>query len=237
MAQAEAILHGRLHVDEQDLASECFNPLSITAGIVLAYWAALRLLHRSLLSPTPTEPRRLVLWCAILGAAALGPGSTLLLISRPAVFEEAITWSIPFVLLTLNHVWAWHAGERKSLFPGVLFGIAAANARPAPALMCAVLGVIVAALWYRVNRRDDRRVLAAALCLSLLPALTAGAVFWMRLQRPIPTPLLNEQLQTQPWWLETLLTGPGFQVSSEAVGAQSRATVMITGDGGNSGLD
>ena len=181
------------------------TPLYIAVAILLAYWAALRLLQRSLCaSADPDRPRYLVLGYAILGAAALGPGSTLLFVTRPAVFEEAIAWSIAFVLLALNHVWAWQARERKSLVPAVLFGIAAANARPTAALACGVLGLLAAALWYRRDPRPGRHVLAAALCLSLLPGLTAGAVFWLKLRTPLPSPLLNEQVQEAPHWRDIL---------------------------------
>jgi hypothetical protein len=182
-----------------------FTPLYITVAILVAYWAALRLLQRSLCaSADPDPPRYLVLGYAILGAAALGPASTLLFVTRPAVFEEAIAWSIAFVLLALNHVWAWQAREHNSLIPAVLFGSAAANARPTAALACGVLGLLVAALWYRRDPRAERRVLTAALCLSLLPGLTAGAVFWLKLRTPVPSPLLNEQLQQAPHWRDIL---------------------------------
>lgn len=182
-----------------------FTPLYIAVAILLAYWAALRLLQRSLcVSADPDRPPYLVLGYAILGAAALGPGSTLLFVTRPAVFEEAIAWTIAFVLLALNSVWAWQAREHKSLIPAVLFGIAAANARPTAALACGVLGLLVAALWHRSDPRPERRVLAAALCLSVLPGLTAVAVFWLKLRTPMPSPLLNEQVQTAPFWRDIL---------------------------------
>lgn len=183
-----------------------FTPLYLAVAILLAYWAALKLLQRSLsASPTLDRPPRLVFGYAILGAIALGPGGTLMFVTRPAVFEEAIAWSLAFVLLALNWVWAWVARERSSLVPAVLFGIAAANARPTAALACGVLGLVVAALGYR-SGRPSRRVLAAALCMSLLPGLTAGAVFWLKLRTPMPSPMLNEQIQQAPHWRDILRT-------------------------------
>jgi hypothetical protein len=85
-----------------------------------------------------------------------------------------------------------------------------------------VLGLVVVALWHfrdphaapcepdTAERRSPdevvkpsesrRRVLVAALCLSLLPALTAGGVFWLKLRTPIPSLLLNEQFSREPHW-------------------------------------
>lgn len=183
------------------------TPVYMTVAILLAYWAALRLLRRSLCAAAdPDRPRRLLLGYFVLGAVALGPGSTLMFATWPTVYEEAIAWSVAFVLLALNHVWAWHARERASLVPAVLFGIAAANSRPTAALACGVLGLVAATLWYCSDRRHQRRILAAALCLSLLPGLSAAAVFWLKLRTPLPSPTLNEQVQATPLWRDILRT-------------------------------
>ena len=203
------------------------TPLYLGIAVLLAYWAALQMLQRSLRdfidSPQPSAP---VLAYAIMGAFALGPGGTLLFLTRPAVYEEAIAWGVAFFLLALNHVWAWHSRESRSLVPAVLFAIGAANARPTAAPACGMLGLVVAALWYfRVphaavedpatarggdshqalrSSRWRRRVLVAAACLSLLPGLTAGGVFWLKLGTPVPDLRLNEQIPERPWWKEIL---------------------------------
>jgi hypothetical protein len=144
---------------------------------------------------------------ALAGALALGPGGSLLFVIRPAVYEEAIAWGVAFVLLALNHVWAWCAREARSLVPAVLFGIAAANARPTAATACGVLG-LVAAVWCGWDRSSGR-VLIAALCLSVLPGLTAAAVFWLKLRTPIPSVLLNKQVQEAPHWRAILQRNGG----------------------------
>lgn len=104
----------------------------------------------------------------------------------------------------------------------MLFAIGATNARPTAATACGVLGLVVAALWYFrdphaaaeepgaamggdarqavTSSRSRGRVLVAALCLSLLPGLTAGGVFWLKLRTPIPDLRLNEQVPEEPWW-------------------------------------
>jgi hypothetical protein len=199
------------------------TPLYLGIAVLLAYWAALQMLQRSLRDfIDSTRPSAPALGYAIMGAFALGPGGTLLFVTRPAVYEEAIAWGVAFFLLALNHVWAWHSRESRSLVPAVLFAIGAANARPTAATACGVLGLVVAALWYfrdphaavedpatarggdwhqtLRSSRSRGRVLVAAACLSLLPGLTAGGVFWLKLRTPIPDLRLNEQVQQAPWW-------------------------------------
>jgi len=107
-------------------------------------------------------------------------------------------------------VWAWRSGERRSLVPAVLFAVAAANARPTAVAVSAALGLVVFVVWrVREVRRDQQpevsqastgRVLAAALCLALLPGLTAAGVFWLKLRSPMPSPLLNRQISQGPHW-------------------------------------
>jgi hypothetical protein len=199
------------------------TPLYLAFAVILAFWAALQMIQRSLReSADSAGPQAPALAYFIVCALALGPGGTLMFVTRPAVFEEASAWSVAFVLLTLNHVWAWHSGERRGLVAAVLFAIAAANARPTAATACGVLGLVVIALWHfrdahavaggrdtPMGRGPDqvvksgesrRRVLVAALCLSLLPGLTAGGVFWLKLGTPMPSPLLNEQFRLAPHW-------------------------------------
>jgi hypothetical protein len=188
-----------------------FTPLFLGIAILVAYGAALQMLQRSLREGTAAAPpRALVIGYAMAGALALGPGGALLFLTRPAVFEEAIAWSVGFFLLALNHVWAWHARDARSLLPAVLFGIAAANARPTAATACGVLGLVAAVLWCR--NRSSRRVLAAALCLSLLPGLTAAGVFWLKLGTPIPNMLLNKEVQETTFW-RTLLERNGGRMA------------------------
>jgi len=199
------------------------TPLYLGFAVILAYWAALQMIQRSLRERADlARPQALALGYLILAALALGPGGNLVFVTRPGVYEEAVAWSVAFVLLALNHVWAWHSGARRGLVPAVLFGIAAANARPTAATACGVLGLVVVALWHfrdsraaggeddtATGRRPDRvvkpsesrrRVLAAALCLSLLPGLTAAGVFWLKFRTPIPSPLLNEQYSKGAHW-------------------------------------
>lgn len=184
------------------------TPLYLALALLVAYGAALRMLGRSLCELSePHSTGGYQLGAFALGALALGPGSTLLLLARPAVYEEAIAWGVAFFLLTLNHVWAWHSRETRSLVPAVVFGILAANARPTAATACGVLGLVAA--WACWRRRSTRRELVAVLCLSLLPGLTAAGVFWLKLRTPIPSVLMSKQVQQAPHWREILQRNGG----------------------------
>lgn len=175
------------------------TPLFLAIAVLLAYGAALRLVQRGI-DGAPGDPpsRGLALGYAALAAAALGPGSVLLFVVRPAVFEEAAAWGVAFLLLALNHVWSWSARTARSLIPAVLFGVAAANARPTAATACGVLGVFAAAWCWKHGLA--RRHVVAAWCLCLLPGLTASGVFWLKLRTPIPSIAMNRQVQEAPHW-------------------------------------
>ncbi|HEY7171864.1 MAG TPA: hypothetical protein VH417_13535 [Vicinamibacterales bacterium] len=224
------LVHGRLDVHPDDLLSECLRrgsrcygyfgltpslvrvpflgilryfhsamtPLFLGVAVLLAYWAALRLLARALVGVADASmPRAPVLGYAILGALLLGPGGSLMFLTRPAVYEEAIGWGIACFLFALNWIWAWHAREVRSLVPAILLGIAAANARPTLAVACGVLGLVVFALSYPHPARSVRN---AALCISLLPGLTAAGVLYLKVRSPLPDHHISEQMTKAPHW-------------------------------------
>jgi hypothetical protein len=185
------------------------TPIFLSAAVILAYWATLQMLQRSIRESTAAaQAQPVAVGYFIAAAAALGPGGSLLFVTRPAVYEEAIAWGVSFVLLALDHVWAWRSGERRSVVPAVIFAMAAANARPTAAIVSAALGLVVFAVWWSRQRQPEAGVpvtstksaVAAALCLSLLPALTTAGVFWLKLRSPMPSPLLNQQISEEPHW-------------------------------------
>jgi hypothetical protein len=185
-----------------------FTPLFLGCAVLLAYWAALRLLERSLQQFGQADMSEfLTLGYAVAGAIALGPASSLLFVTRPAVYEEASAWCVAFFLLALGQVWDWHrTGARRALFRAVVFGVLAANARPTAATSCAVLGLVVATLsWLR----RSRRVSVAAICLSLLPAMAVGGVFWLKFNTPTPSFELNEQVPEADHWRVILASNGG----------------------------
>jgi len=175
------------------------TPLFLGVAVLLAYWAALQLMQQALRHPViASQPRTAVLGYAIVGALALGPGSSLVFLTRPAVYEEAIAWGIACFLIAVNQVWRWLAREVRSLVPAVLFAIGAANARPTMAAACGVLGLVVAALAYL--RTPGRRLSTAALAICLLPGLTAAGVLYLKVRSPFPDHHLSEMMTKAPHW-------------------------------------
>jgi hypothetical protein len=175
------------------------TPLFLGVAVLLAYWAALQLLQRSLRHVAAAgQPRFAVLGYAIVGALALGPGSSLMFLTRPAVYEEALAWGIAFFLIAVNQVWRWLAREVRSLVPTVLFAIGAANARPTLAAACGVLGLAVAALAYL--REPGRRLPVAALAICVLPGLTAAGVLYLKVRSPFPDHHMSEMMTKAPHW-------------------------------------
>jgi hypothetical protein len=183
------------------------TPIFLAAAVLLAFWASMQIVQRSIRDfADRSVSHAAMLGYAALAALSLGPGGTLLFLTRPAVYEEAIAWGVAFFLLAMNHVWAWQSGETRRLTPAVLYGVAAVNARPTVVTGCVVLGLTVASL----ARFDERgairsaksksRVLAAATLLAVLPGLTAAGVFWLKLRTPAPTIAMNQQVQESPYW-------------------------------------
>src|SRR3954466_10652014 len=183
------------------------TPLFLGLAVLLAYGAALQFLQRLLRQfADPAAPRAAVLGYAVVGALALGPGASLMFLTRPAVYEEAIAWGIASFLFALDQIWAWHARQVRSLVPAVLLGIAAANARPTMAAACGILGIVIAALSY--FRRRDARAYAAALSIGLLPGFTAAGVLYLKVRTPVPDHRLSEQMTRAPHW-RTILSRNG----------------------------
>src|SRR6185295_19200733 len=75
-----------------------------------------------------------------------------------------------------------------------------ANGRPTATTACLVLGVTSLALAWRTSHK----VRIAAICLTLLPALTVCGVFWMKFRTPFPDLTLNEQVPEAGHWREIL---------------------------------
>jgi hypothetical protein len=185
------------------------TPLFLGLAVLIGYRAALRLVERALVEfGHPNVSSGAKVGYFIAAALALGPGGSLLFLTRPAVFEEAAAWNVAFFLLALERVWTWHrTGETRHLVYAALAGVAAANARPTAVTACFALGVLVFVLWRKAvltHGLRRRGPVVAALCLSLLPLATSGGVFWLKFGTPFPDLHLNEQVQEAPFWREIL---------------------------------
>lgn len=178
------------------------TPIFLGGAILIAYWAALQIVRRALrVFGDPGWPRWLVAGYLVLAGLALGPGSTLVFLTRPGVFEEAMAWGLAFTLLAFNHAWKWQRGEAKSLWPVLWFAIGAGNARPTALLACGVLGLALLAWTWRQGRLSlSERPVVLALCVCLVPGLVAAGVFWLKLRTPLPSVRMSQQVQEAPHW-------------------------------------
>lgn len=179
------------------------TPVFLATALLIAYGTTLLLVRRGLhVAGAATAPATLVLAYFGVVALALGPASTLVFLSRPAVFEEAMAWAVAFVLLAWYHAWRWLDGETARLWPAVVCAVAAANARPTAAIAVGLLGLLVCTHCLRQGTTTRTRVLA--LSLALLPGLTAAGVFWVKLGTPLPSVRMSRQVQEAPHWRDIL---------------------------------
>ena len=185
------------------LVRSALTPIFLSVAILLAYWATLRLVEQSIstLAP-PGTPTWLAIGYHAAAVVALGPGSTLIFLTRPAVYEEAAAWGIAFFLLTMLRVWEWlRTQATRHLAWALLLAGLAANARLTAALACVVLGALVMMFAWR---RRARAALALGVCLAIIPAATTAGVFVLKFGTPAPDWRLNEQIPEAGHWRDIL---------------------------------
>lgn len=178
------------------------TPLFLGVAVLLAYGSSIRLVEQSLAAAPPETPSRLTLGYFAAAVFALGPGGTLIFMTRPAVYEEAVAWAIACFLLAVSRVWSWaRESATRDLVWAVLLAILAANARLTVALACMPLAAVVVMLAWR---RGARAAMALGFCLAILPAATTAGVFVLKFGTPAPDWRLNEQIPEAPHWRRIL---------------------------------
>ena len=157
--------------------------IPIAAG--LAFGASLDLC-RQIAKPMLHHLRGGVFMC--VAALALGPGSVLVILTDPWLYQEAIVWSIAGVMLAINCYWRWlHNGNNRYLASSVFFCIFAAGARPTTALVGVVIGFsLFIAHRKRVSLRSN--IAVAALGFIILPALFSFGTIFVKFGQPTPPP-------------------------------------------------
>jgi hypothetical protein len=235
-AQAQGLIHGHLNVRPDQLSGECFvyhaqclgyfgltpsllrvpllplldainhslTPVYMTAALTLAVGSTMAILSHVL-----STVRRTPLLTFLVGAVALtlGPASVLEMISRPAVYEEAIAWSVAFALFGVYCFLRWWSGPR-TLWACllVLSLVLSTNSRPTTLPLGVVLGagIFIRLLRERWEPARERRALVFAWTVALLPIATCLGVYWIKFHMAIPNILLNQQMSgpgAAPWWL------------------------------------
>jgi hypothetical protein len=159
--------------------SFAFLMLPIASG--LAFGASLDLCQQ-FVKPIAHQLRGVVFMC--VAALALGPGSVLVLLADPFVYQEAIVWSIAGVMLAVNCYWRWlHNGNNRYLGLTVFFCIFAAGARPTTVLVGVVIGF---SLFITHRKRVSLRsnIAVAALGFIILPTLFSFGTLYLKFGTP-----------------------------------------------------
>jgi hypothetical protein len=235
-AQAHALIHGHLNVEPAQVPGECFvyqgkcfgyfgltpsllrvpllplldgihhslTPVYMTAGLTLAVGSSLAIASH-VLAQVRRTPLMTVLAVAI--ALTLGPASVLQMITRPAMYEEAIVWSVAFALLGVYCFLRWWAQPRALwAILLVISLVLSTGARPTTLPLVVLLGAgIFIRIWSeRWDSARERKTLLFAWTVALLPVVTCLGVYWLKFHTAIPSILLNQQMGgpgAAPWWL------------------------------------
>jgi hypothetical protein len=235
-AQAHAVLHGHLNVSPAQIPGECwvshgrcygyfgltpsllrlpilwlidssgrsFTAVYMTAALALAIGSALAIAFRALATVRRT---RVGIWLGVVLAVGLGPASILAAIARPAVYEEAIAWSVAFGLFGVYCFLRWWSdgsrGWAALLVSSLVLG---ANARPTivPLALALGAGIVIRGLLERRKAGRTRRVILFGVAVMLLPLATCLGVFWLKFHTPLPSTVLNQNVSgptASPYWL------------------------------------
>ena len=248
-AQAQAMVHGHLDVSYQLLNGECYfhnlrcygyygltpsllrvpflplldavhsslSAVYSTIALTLTLGASLACLYRLIAAPRTLRVRIGV----VLVALALGPASVLVQLTRTAVFEEAIAWSIAFSCLGLYALlrW-WDEMPPKWLALAVVCFVLSANSRPTGLVTGAVAGagVCVHLLARRSGPRGScRKNWMLAVALIILPAVTTVSIFELKFGAPTPNLLSDPGIMQAWWWRDILATNGNQTVGLEFV--------------------
>jgi hypothetical protein len=150
-----------------------FNSDNISIAAALVLWSSLDLCLRVLRRHQSDTPH-INAWFMVIVAVVLGPGSNLMLIFDPYMYQEAIMWSLAGFLLAVNFFWRWTHERRPWQITGMILACAAsAGSRPTTVLtgLLLAIGVMV------ILRKDLTALLRNSLKLVLLALLPFFAVF------------------------------------------------------------
>ena len=132
-----------------------------------------------------------------------GPGNLLLQITRPAVYEEAIAWSVAFLMLTIIFVVKFfECFEIKYIYASTVFMVMAANSRPTAYIPSIILPILIFLVIHKYHpKMGNRKVILPLVLMSLAPVGTASLVFFIKFRTIFPSLSLNEQVPEAQHWL------------------------------------
>lgn len=180
-----------------------FSPVSVLLGYAVGVIGALLLLL--------TTWRWLAPFCDLKDglfersifvclAAALGPGSASVFATRTDVADEAILWGCSATIWTTLFFILWlRHGSAAAVWAGVASAVLAAGARPS--LIPAVIGLGIVGFVIALRHRPrNLGPLSGFLSMSILPAVFAAAVFYLKFGRLVPDMRDNHFIKSSPFW-------------------------------------
>jgi hypothetical protein len=180
---------------------------SLSLSVVIAL--LIGMLHlRRLVSQDFLTYRGTTLVCAfVVYAITVGLSPLLIVLSRVAVYEEAISWSTFFSLLTIFLVIEFYFCLRRALLVGaIVSSIFAANARASGALIAVGVGLFLYAFLIARHRRDSHdnaKTVSTALLASalvIMPSLVFMIISVSKFRTPLPSLLLNVSIRDSDYW-------------------------------------
>lgn len=146
--------------------------IPVAAGVAL--YAALDLCRRQ---TAGLEPMQANVFMGI-AAVALGPGSVLVLLADPYVYQEAIIWSVAFVMLAINLFWRWWNGGPNVLLVATALACTAASGTRVTTTFVGPLLAVAVVLRLRTTLFTNRRLMASVAALVIAPAvLSLGGLY------------------------------------------------------------
>lgn len=158
-------------------------PILIPLAAGIAFGSSLDLC-RQLAAPMRGRLRGVIFMCS--AAVTLGPGSLLVLLADPYVYQEAIVWSLAFVALAVNFFWRWlRRGNPRRLGFSLLCCVLAAGARPTTLAVGVAMGIAVL-VSHRGRPWVQNGVPFIAVGLIGLPVLFSIGTFFLKFDQPLP---------------------------------------------------
>lgn len=181
--------------------------ISLFTAVLSALGVGLAFLRRIALYNQAISSTALFL-AFLLYALSVGFSPLLIVLTRIAVYEETIAWSVAFSMITLLLVFWYYTRPRAYLLViAVVSASLSACARPSGAIVALGLGLfLIGVSWWRGTEASDTAphpVLALALktLLAIVPGVLCASVFFAKFSTPLPSFMLNTGIRYSEYWI------------------------------------
>lgn len=160
-----------------------FSTIFIPLASVIVLWSSLDLCLRILRKQGALNSRTNA-WFMLCVALILGPGSNLMLIFDPYIYQESIMWSLAGFLLAINFYWRWVHERRSWQITGMILACAASAASRPTTVLAGLFLSIGIAVALRSDRKSLKRTAYKLGLLAVLPFLTSFGVLALKMGSP-----------------------------------------------------